>query len=163
MNSKEYKTKSINIANDIFSNNDVVIVMDYKGLNAKDIYSLRKLLKSKSANVKVLKNTLVKKAISDNGGSAADLLSSFKDQVAIAYSNDIISLSNALVGFIKENEKAFIKAGFMNGSLLSLDRINEMSSLGSAEDVKSKFVGLLSAPASKLARVLKAKERQQTA
>ena len=49
---KEQKERSINLAKGIFADNSVVILLNYKKLNAKNMYSLRKSLKSKNANLK---------------------------------------------------------------------------------------------------------------
>jgi large subunit ribosomal protein L10 len=151
----EQKTKSVDKAKSIFAENSVVVVLNYKGLNAKGVYSLRRKLKSKNANIKVLKNTLVKKAISDN---VVDLVPVFKDQVAISFSNDPVSLSSVLIDFTKENESVSIQTGFMDGKLLSLDSIKSLASLGSFDEVRARFIGLLKAPGSTLARTLVAQE-----
>ncbi|HSQ97674.1 MAG TPA: 50S ribosomal protein L10 [Rickettsiales bacterium] len=153
---KEQKNTSIELAKNIFAENPVFILVGYKKLNAKGMSSLRKTLKSKGANLRILKNTLVKKAITDS--EVKSLMENFKDQIAISYSSDAVSLSNALINFSKENEAVDIKIGFMDGKVLELNTIKSLSSLGSIEEVRAKFIGLLKAPGSKLARVLGAYE-----
>lgn len=149
---KEQKVSSIDLAKSIFADNSVVILLNYKTLNAKGMSSLRKALKSKDANLRILKNTLVKRAMIDSG--IKGLSDSFNDQVAISYSNDPVSLSSALTNFAKENGSINIKIGFMDGKILELETIRSLSSLGSMEEVRAKFIGLLKAPCSKLVRVL---------
>ncbi len=151
---KEQKTTSIDLAKKIFADNPVIVLMGYKKLDAKGMSSLRKVLKSKGANLKILKNTLVKRAIVDS--EIKSLIENFKDQIAISYSKDAVSLSNALITFSKDNEAVDIKIGFMDGKVLELDTIKSLSSLGSMEEVRAKFIGLLKAPGSQLARVLSA-------
>ena len=151
---KEQKESSINLAKGIFADNSVVILLNYKKLNAKNMYSLRKSLKSKNANLKVLKNTLVKRAIADT--DMKDLVNDFKDQIAVSYSNDPVSLSNVLIKFAEDNENVEVKIGFMDGKIMELSTIKSLSSLGSMEEVRAKFIGLLKAPGSQLARVLNA-------
>lgn len=151
---KEQKVSSIDLAKNIFAENSVVILLNYKKLNAKGMYLLRKSLKSKNANLKVLKNTLVKRAIADS--EMKDLMGDFKDQIAVSYSNDPVSLSNVLINFAKDNENVEIKIGFMDGKVMELSTIKSMSALGSMEEVRAKFIGLLKAPGSQLARVLNA-------
>ena len=151
---KEQKVSSIDLAKNIFADNSVVILLNYKKLNAKGMYLLRKSLKSKNANLKVLKNTLVKRAIADS--EMKDLMGDFKDQIAVSYSNDPVSLSNVLINFAKDNENVEIKIGFMDGKVMELSTIKSMSALGSMEEVRAKFIGLLKAPGSQLARVLNA-------
>lgn len=151
---KEQKVSSIDLAKNIFAENSVVILLNYKKLNAKGMYLLRKSLKSKNANLKVLKNTLVKRAIADS--EMKDLMGDFKDQIAVSYSNDPVSLSNVLINFAKDNENVEVKIGFMDGKVMDLATIKSMSALGSMDEVRAKFIGLLKAPGSQLARVLDA-------
>lgn len=151
---KEQKVSSIDLAKNIFTENSVVILLNYKKLNAKGMYLLRKSLKSKNANLKVLKNTLVKRAIADS--EMKDLMGDFKDQIAVSYSNDPVSLSNVLINFAKDNENVEVKIGFMDGKVMDLATIKSMSALGSMDEVRAKFIGLLKAPGSQLARVLNA-------
>lgn len=153
---KEQKISSVELAKSIFSDNSVVILLNYKKLNAKGIYTLRKELKSKNANLKILRNNLVKIAIGDS--AMKDIIGDFKDQIAVSYSNDPVSLSSVLIDFAKSNSAIEVKVGFMDGSVISLDTIKEMSSLGSFDEVRAKFIGLLKAPGSQLARVLNAYE-----
>ena len=63
---KEQKVASIDLAKQLFADNEVVVLVGYKKLDAKGMSLLRKTLKSKGANLKILKNTLVKKAIADS-------------------------------------------------------------------------------------------------
>lgn len=151
---KEQKVSSIDLAKNIFAENSVVILLNYKKLNAKGMYLLRKSLKSKNANLKVLKNTLVKRAIADS--EMKELMGDFKDQIAVSYSNDPVSLSNVLINFAKDNENLEVKIGFMDGKVMDLATIKSMSALGSMDEVRAKFIGLLKAPGSQLARVLTA-------
>ena len=153
---KEQKVSSIDLAKSIFADNSVVILLNYEKLNAKGMSSLRKALKSKSANLKILKNTLVKRAIVDT--DMKSLVDDFKGQIAISYSNDPVSLSNALMKFASENEAVSVKIGFMDGKVMELNTIKDLSALGSIEEVRAKFIGLLKAPGSQLARVLSAYE-----
>ena len=153
---KEQKVSSIDLAKSIFADNSVVILLNYEKLNAKGMSSLRKALKSKSANLKILKNTLVKRAIADT--DMKSLIDDFKGQIAISYSNDPVSLSNALMKFANENEAVSVKIGFMDGKVMELNTIKDLSALGSIEEVRAKFIGLLKAPGSQLARVLSAYE-----
>jgi large subunit ribosomal protein L10 len=153
---KEKKINLISLIKEIFVNNSAIILIEYKGLNAKNMYCLRKSLKSKNASIKVFKNTLTKKAIDDNSGK--NLISDFKNQVAISYSNDPVSLSSVLTKFMKDNENVSIKAGLLDGNVVTLDTIKSMSSLGSMEEVRSKFIGLLKAPCSQFVRIFSAYE-----
>lgn len=148
---KEQKVESIKLAEQLLSTNDICILINYKGLTAGEVSALRTLLKDKDANLKVLKNTLVKRAVEDK--EFASLKDMLKDQIAISYAKDPLTLSNVLVNYAKENQKIKLVAGLMNGKMVDLETIKELSKLGSVNDVRARFIGVLKAPGSKLACV----------
>ena len=156
MNKKDEKKEIVTSINNLLNSNSVLILLNYKGLDAKGMSVLRKTLKNNDANLKIFKNTLVKRAIADTKISC--LIDNFKDQVAISYSNDPISLSSVLVKLAKDNDSIEIKSGFMNGEKMEISMIESLASLGSANDVKSKFIGLLHAFSAKFIRILNAYE-----
>jgi large subunit ribosomal protein L10 len=151
---KIQKQDSVKLAKDILSDNQMFILLNYKGLNASEIGQLRNNLKDKKANVKIIKNTLFKKAIKDTEFACLD--GYFNDQVAVSYSKDPIALSNVINGFTKNNEKLKIQTALLDGKIVDIRTIEELSSLGSIDDVRARFIGVLKAPGSQLARVLMA-------
>ena len=146
------KQNSIELAKSILSDNQMFILFNYKGLNAVDVVKLRNELKDKNANMKVLKNTLFKKAI--EGTEFAFLNDYFQDQVAISYSKDPIALSNVLNNFAKNNDNVKIVVASLDGKVADKSTVEELASLGSLDDVRARFIGVLRAPGSQLARVL---------
>lgn len=151
---KIQKQDSIELAKSILSDNQMFILFDYKGLNAGDVVKLRNGLKDKNANMKILKNTLFKKAIDNT--DFAFLKDYFHDQIAVSYSKDPIALANVVYNFAKENDKVVIKVASLDGKEISADVVKELASLGSIDDVRARFIGVLKAPGSQLARVLAA-------
>ena len=146
------KQNSIELAKSILSDNQMFILFNYKGLNAVDVVKLRNELKDKNANMKVLKNTLFKKAI--EGTEFAFLNDYFQDQVAISYSKDPIALSNVLNNFAKNNDNVKIVVASLDSKVADKSTVEELASLGSLDDVRARFIGVLRAPGSQLARVL---------
>ena len=76
--------------------------------------------------------------------------------ISIKYSQQYLIHSNVLIKFAEDNENVEVKIGFMDGKIMELSTIKSLSSLGSMEEVRAKFIGLLKAPGSQLARVLNA-------
>ena len=146
------KQSSIELAKDILSNNQMCIFLNYKGLNAGDFVKLRNELKDREANINIIKNTLLKKAI--EGTDFSPLNDYFVDQIAISYSRDPITLSNIINGFSKDNENLKIKVAFLDGKIVDLKTIEELASLGSFDDIRARFIGVLRAPGSQLVRTL---------
>lgn len=153
-NNKIQKQTSINLAKDILTNNQMFILLNYKGLNADDVVSLRTSLKDRDANIKIIKNTLFKRAIKDTEFAYLDKY--FNDQIAVSYSKDPIALANVISKFVKDNDNLKIQVASLDGKQIDSRTIEELASLGSLDDVRARFIGVLRAPGSKLARVLTA-------
>lgn len=151
---KTQKQSSIELAKSILNDNQMFVLFDYKGLNATDVVKLRNELKDKKANMKVLKNTLFKKAIENT--EFEFLNEYFNNQIAVSYSSDPIALSNVIFNFAKNNDNVDIKIASLDGKAVDIKTIEELASLGSLDDVRSRFIGVLRAPGSQLARVLTA-------
>ena len=122
---------------------EFLLVAHYKGLTVSEISSLRKKVKSSNSIFKVAKNTLAKRAIKDTNFENLDKL--FTGPTSVAYSNDPVSTSKAIVDFAKENENLKILGASMSGKELSLNEIKHLASLPSMETLRAKIVGLLSA------------------
>jgi large subunit ribosomal protein L10 len=149
------KEDSIKLVKNILSNNEMVVLVDYKGLNAGKVSMLRTKLKDSSANFKIFKNTLFKRAIKD---TEFGFLERFLfEQVAISYSNDPISLSNVINAFIKDSNSAIkVKAVALKGIEGEAGVIEKMASLGSFDDIRARFIGVLRGAGSRLVGVLEA-------
>ena len=122
---------------------EFLLVAHYKGLTVSEISSLRKKVKSSNSIFKVAKNTLAKRAIKDTNFENLDKL--FIGPTSVAYSNDPVSTSKAIVDFAKENENLKILGASMSGKELSLNEIKHLASLPSMETLRANIVGLLSA------------------
>ena len=137
---KQNFVKNFNIA---LKEKEFLLVAHYKGLTVSEISSLRKKVKSSNSIFKVAKNTLAKRAIKDTNFENLDKL--FTGPTSVAYSNDPVSTSKAIVDFAKENENLKILGASMSGKELSLNEIKHLASLPSMETLRAKIVGLLSA------------------
>ena len=87
------------------------------------------------------KNTLAKRAIKDT--NFENLEKFFVGPTSVAYSDDPVSTSKALIDFAKENENFKILGASMSGKELSLDEISKLASLPSMETLRAKIIGLL--------------------
>ncbi|MDR0571994.1 MAG: 50S ribosomal protein L10 [Rickettsiales bacterium] len=158
---RKEKENSVKLAKEILSSNEMLVLMDYKGLNAENFTKLRAELKDKKAGVRVFKNTLFKKAIKDTDfGFLENLLF---EQVAVSYSNDPISLSNVINTFNKELSKGgvVVKGVALNNKLEDIAIIGRMAGLGSFDDIRARFIGVLQGAGSQLVGVLEAYAKKQ--
>jgi len=81
----------------------------------------------------------------------------------MAYANDPIAACKACVQFAKENEKLVIVGGALSDKMLTVNEIKELASIPSMDELRAKLIGLLQAPASKVARVFKAYSEKEAA
>ncbi len=133
------------------SNSSSVIVAHYSGLTVDQSESLRKEMRANGAKFKVTKNRLTKLAISDTKfKNISDL---FSGPTALAYSADPVSPAKVAVSFEKKFENFKIIGGSYNGEKIDKEKINFLAKLPSLDELRSKLIGLISAPAQKIASI----------
>lgn len=158
---REEKTELLGMLNEIFNNSESVVIAEYLGLTVAEADDLRNKIREAGASLRVTKNRIAKLAVKGTKFEAlADL---FKGPIAMAYANDPISACKACVEFAKNNEKLVIVGGALSDKTLTLDEIKELASIPSIDELHAKLIGLLQAPASKLARVAKAYSEKEAA
>jgi large subunit ribosomal protein L10 len=136
---------------DVFSSASVVVVAHYSGLNVAQMQELRKQMRAAGATVRVAKNRLVKIAL--HGKPAAPIAGLMRGPTLIAYSDDPVAAPKAAVAFAKENDKLVILGGALGAVMLNVDAVRSLATLPSLDELRAKLIGLLMAPATKLAQV----------
>ena len=158
---REEKTELHNMLHEVFSNAESVVITEYLGLTVAEADELRNKVRDAGASLRVTKNRIARLAVKDTKFEGlADL---FKGPVAMAYANDPIAACKACVEFAKNNEKLIIVGGALSDKALTLDEIKELAAIPSMDELRAKLVGLLQAPAAKLARVTKAYSEKEAA
>jgi large subunit ribosomal protein L10 len=113
----------------------------------------RRRQKEAGATVKVAKNRLAKLAAKDT--NVAGITDLFKGQTCIAYSKDPIAAARVAIKYAKENDKLVILGGTMGNTVLGPDGVKALAELPSLDELRAKLIGLLNAPATKIARTIK--------
>lgn len=158
---REEKTELLNALHEVFSNAESVVITEYLGLTVAEADELRNKVRDAGASLRVTKNRIARLAVKDTKFEGlADL---FKGPVAMAYASDPISACKACVEFAKNNEKLVIVGGALSDKALTLDEIKELAAIPSMDELRAKLVGLIQAPAAKLARVTKAYSEKEAA
>lgn len=135
-----------------------VVFGDYRGLTVAEMTELRNRLREKAVKIRVLKNTLVRRALAEEGIEGLDELTA--GPTIVAFSPDEVSAAKAMVEFAKGGAKgsataAFrLKGGVIGGEVLSEKEINELALLPGREEVFAKLLALLQAPAVHLLRLI---------
>ncbi|MEE4348655.1 MAG: 50S ribosomal protein L10 [Pacificimonas sp.] len=134
-----------------FAEASVVVVTRNHGLTVADVEELRAKMRDAGASYKVAKNRLAKIALE---GSAYEGISEFLvGPTALATSSDPVAAAKAANDFAKTNDNLEIVGGAMDGNVLTSDEIKQLASLPSLDELRAKIVGLVQAPATKIAQI----------
>ena len=140
--------------NETFGETTMVVVTHYSGLTVSEMSDLRVRMRESGASFKVTKNRLTRLALKDTKFENLDDL--FKGPTAIAYSSDPVAAAKVSVEFSKQNDKLVVLGGSSGSEVLDAEGIKALAALPSLDQLRGKIVGLLQAPASKLAQVMQA-------
>ena len=146
------KREVVSALHDAFANTGVVVVAHYAGLSVADMTKLRSDMREAGGQVKVAKNRLVKLAL--EGTDAKGIADLFKGPTCLAFSDDPITAPKVAVKFAKGNEKFVILGGTMGTTVLDAKAVSSLAELPSLDELRGKLIGLIQAPATKIARVL---------
>jgi large subunit ribosomal protein L10 len=135
----------------VFKAASVVVVAHYSGLNVAQMQALRKQMRASGATVLVAKNRLVK--IATQGTPAASISELMRGPTLLAYSDDPVAAPKAAVAFAKDNDKLVILGGAMGAAALSGEAIRSLATLPSLDELRAQLIGLIKAPATKLAQI----------
>jgi len=148
------KRELVTTLNGVLSSTSVVVVAHYKGLTVADMQKLRAQMKQAGAAVKVAKNSLTRIAL--QGTDVASIQDLMTGPTLIAYSRDPVAAARVAVDFAKVNEKLVILGGAMGKTALNVDGVRALATLPSLDELRAKIVGLINAPATKLAQLANA-------
>jgi large subunit ribosomal protein L10 len=148
------KSELVTELNGVFKASSVVVVAHYAGLTVADMQKLRMQMKQSGARVKVAKNRLAKIAL--DGTDVAVVAPLLKGPTLIAYSGDPVAAPKVAIDFAKTNDKFVILGGAMGKTALNPDGVKALAALPSLDELRAKLIGLIQAPATKIAQVVTA-------
>ncbi|MEH6758092.1 MAG: 50S ribosomal protein L10 [Parasphingorhabdus sp.] len=146
------KTEAVAALNATFKEAGVVVVTRNLGLTVAQSTELRGKMREAGASFKVSKNRLAKLAL--EGTDYAPLADLLTGPVALATSDDPVAAAKIAVEFAKTNDRLEIIGGAMGDTLLDEAGVKSLASMPSLDELRGTIVGLLQAPATKIARVL---------
>ena len=146
------KREVVTALHDVFAKTGVVVVAHYAGLTVAQMTRLRSEMRNAGGRVKVAKNRLVKLAL--EGADAKGIADLLKGPTCLAYSADPMAAPKVAVKFAKANEKFVILGGAMGPTVLDAKGVTSLADLPSLDELRGRLIGLIQAPASKIARTL---------
>jgi large subunit ribosomal protein L10 len=142
------KTKKAKFMEDvrlIIKDSKNLVLTEYRGMTVEQVTELRSSLRKSGVKLKVLKNTLTRKLFKESGIDQLD--PHLHGPVAISFlGKDVAAATKAILNFAKKNEKFILKAGFIEGKVISLDGLKAISSLPSREVMLSRLLSTMQAP-----------------
>ncbi|QYU68762.1 50S ribosomal protein L10 [Leptolyngbya sp. 15MV] len=151
---RSQKADSVAQLNAVFNEVGVVVVTRNLGLTVAQSTALRGKMRDAGASYKVAKNRLAALALKDT--KYQGLEEYLSGPTALAYSADPVAAAKAAVEFAKTNDKLEIVGGSMGGQMLDEAGIRALASMPSLDELRAKLVGLVNAPATKIAQVVNA-------
>ncbi len=148
---RSQKAESVAQLNATFNEVGVVVITRNLGMSVAQSTALRGKVREAGASYKVAKNRLAKLAIRDtNYEGIGEMLTG---PTAIATSVDPVAAAKAVVDFAKTNDKIEIVGGAMGTQVLNAEGIKALASMPSLDELRAKLVGLVQAPATKIAQL----------
>ena len=131
------------------------IVGTFAKMTVEKDFELRKVVRSAGGRYRVLKNTLAERAA--KGTSVEEAVKDLAGVTSIAYtSGDPVALAKALSKYAKDNPEYTFKAGIVEGRVIAIKDIDALANMPSKEEIYSKLLFLISAPAQRLVTVMNA-------
>ena len=129
-----------------------VVVTHQSGLSVAEVTQLRRQMRSAGARYRVTKNRLARRAL--EGTPFAALAPLFTGPTAIAFSRDPVAAAKAAVDYANRNTKLKVVGGGLSGQVLDEAAVKALATLPSLDELRAKLIGLINAPATKLATLL---------
>ena len=152
------KEASVATIREAFGRMSSAVFVDYKGMTVEELGSLRAKFREKGVEYKVYKNTLIKKALEGEGFIESLEKTALSGMTGVALSFEEPSAAARIVKeFAKDNEKLKVKAGLMDGAVLSAKAVEtQLATLPSKDEARSALLAQFMAPAQSFVRVINA-------
>ena len=151
---RSQKTDAVAQLNNVFNEAGVVVVTRNLGLTVAESTDLRAKMREAGATYQVAKNRLAKIALKDT--DYAGIEEYLSGPTALAYSEDPVAAAKAVVEFAKTNDRIAVVGGSMGSQVLDEAGVRALASMPSLDELRGKLVGLVNAPATKIAQVVNA-------
>src|ERR1051326_1546137 len=155
MKKKEDKQKDLDALRQDLGDLKNLFVTGYEKLKVGQDFELRKTIRGAGGKYKVVKNNLAEKA--SEGTPAEQGLKGLKGMTSMAYpAADPVALAKALTAYAKANPAFTFKAGMVEGRVIDVKAINDLATLPSKDELFSKLLYLINAPAQRLVTAMNA-------
>jgi large subunit ribosomal protein L10 len=156
--SKQRKAERIEKLAKELENSTSAIIGTFSKLTVAQDFELRKTVRSAGGRYRVVKNTLASRA--SKGSKVEAALQNLKGVSSVAYtSGDPVALAKALATWVTENAEFTFKLGIIDGKVINVEEVKALATMPGKEEIFSKLLFLINAPAQRLATVINATGR----
>ncbi|HUO05080.1 MAG TPA: 50S ribosomal protein L10 [Candidatus Binataceae bacterium] len=150
---KQQKTAVVEELSRGFSRASLAIVSEYRGVTAAESTEVRRRIRAVRGEMRVAKNTLVRRAIKDTAYAALDSHLGGQVGVILSYA-DPVEVAKVVTSFKELGDKFKLRGGVLGGKALTAAEVQALATLPPREVVMAQLLGLLNAPATRLVRLL---------
>ena len=155
MKSRDDKEKDIQALRQDLEKSKNLFVTGYEKLRVDQDFELRKAVRGAGGKYRVIKNNLAEKA--SEGTPAEPVLKGLRGMTSLAYTTkDPVALAKALTTYAKNNPTFTFKAGLVEGRVIEIKAITDLANMPSREEILSKLLFLINAPAQRLVTAMNA-------
>jgi large subunit ribosomal protein L10 len=151
LNLEQKKAVVVEVSEQV-STAQAIIVAEYRGLQVGEMTALRAQARKSGVYLRVLKNTLVRRAV--EGTPFSGLANEMVGPLVFGISSDPVSAAKVLSDFAKANDKLIIKAGAMPNQVMDVKGVQALAALPSRDELLAKLLGTMQAPVAKFVRTL---------
>lgn len=157
--SKKRRAEQIREYGELAKKSQALVIASYSGLDVKSMEALRRRVRESAGEFHVVKNTLVGLALKEAGLPVPEEMLTNSTAIGFAFS-DVTGVAKAIADFTKESEFVTVKGGLMEGKILNAKQIEALASLPPLPVVRGQLLGVIHAPAARIAGAIAGGVRQ---
>lgn len=149
---RQQKAAMVDEVSGLLARAQAIVVAEYRGLDVEAVTKLRKQARSQGVRLRVLKNTLARRAVNDT--PFAGLADKLVGPLMYGFSSDPVAAAKVLAGFAKDNDKLVVKAGAMPNVVLDEAGVKALATLPSRDELLAQLMATMRAPIGQFVRTL---------
>jgi len=149
---RQEKAAKIEEVSALVAKAQTIVVAEYRGLDVDSVTKLRKQARSQGVQLRVLKNTLARRAVT--GTPFSGLSDKLVGPLVYGFSADPVAAAKVLAGFAKDNEKLVVKAGAMPNYVMDGSGVKALATMPSREELLARLMATMQAPIGQFVRTL---------
>ena len=149
---RQQKAAKVEEVGALVAQSQTIVVAEYRGLDVESATRLRRQARSQGVQLRVLKNTLARRAV--DGTAFSGLSDKLVGPLVYGFSADPVAAAKVIAAFAKENDKLVVKAGAMANFVMDEAGVKALATMPSREELLAKLMATMQAPIGQFVRTL---------